>query len=130
MVAVAEEIRNNNISAFWKVVNNSRFQVAVIVKQDNKNVGVVFLPAKKELLSRIAATQLKFEIKKGTQNCVDWKSKNGIQTALPLDVVKKGVKKNTENITYYANGNFETLIEENKQNISAKTTLLGYKTND
>jgi len=130
LITNADEIRNNNIPAFWQATNNSKFQVAIIVKQDNKSVGIVFLPSKTNFSSRVAATQLKFEIKKGTQSCVDWKGKGGIHTAFPLDLIRKGVNRNTENTTYYANGNFETVIEDDNQSIRAKTTLLGSKTSE
>jgi hypothetical protein len=85
LLSKATDVRNGNIPAYWKAINKTNKTVAIVVKQDKKNVAVAYLSPNSSLGSRIPATHLKFDIKFG-DGCVNWKSDGGISSELPLEV--------------------------------------------
>lgn len=120
-----KNIRNNNVSAYWKAINNTDKQVAITLRQDNKNLAVVFIPSKSVYKSRIPATFFKFSVKATDDQCIKWMENSGVVTSLPLREDRIGNSKK-ESTRYYTNAIFETEIDLNNSGISAQTKLAGY----
>ncbi len=123
IITSASEVRGLEKQAKWSVTNQTSNLIALVVAQDKKDVGVAFVLPNDTYASDVAGTQLTFTVKSGTASCINWEKKGGIKTAFP--VKKEKVEgKMIEMASYYEAGRFETLVEESKGRITAKTKRL------
>lgn len=127
LVSSASEIRNNEITAYWKAINNSGQTVAIVIGQDNKYVAVAFLGPNQKYESRIPGSKLQFFIHHTVKTCVKWDSLfSPIYSYIPdLQVPFKDRDKKKQ-IDMYRDAIFQTIIEPTPNGVSSGTTLVGY----
>ncbi len=119
LVTNVSEIEFLNEPAWWKVKNHSDRAVSMILRQGGKSIFVAFIPARQELSTRIPASQLRFNLRHDSNNCINWASGHGAVASMP-SIQPNGTSNPIRN------GVFETIVWNTGTQIESRTTLIGY----